>query len=107
DGGPVTFLVIHPPAVPEAPDAWGVAAQLYALRSAGSQGIGDLGDLGALLRWAARQGAGAVLISPLHAPSPTLPQQDSPYYASSRRWWNPLHLRVPGLPEDAGPRLVD
>ena len=96
-GGPTTFLVVFPPTVPAAPEAWGVVAQLYSLRSAGSQGIGDLGDLGTLLRWARAACAGSVLLSPLHAPSPTFPQQDSPYYASSRRWWNPLHLRVPGL----------
>lgn len=107
NGGPVTFLVVAPRRAPDAPDAWGVAAQLYSLRSEGSQGIGDLGDLGALLRWAAPAGAGAVLLSPLHAPSPVLPQQDSPYYPSSRLWWNPLHLRVPGLPEDASGSLID
>ena len=32
----------------------------------------------------------AVLLSPLHAPSPTTPQEASPYYPSSRRWLNPL-----------------
>lgn len=107
DGGPTTLLVVAPRRVPPAPTAWGVAAQLYSLRSAGSQGIGDLADLGALLRWARPHGVGAVLLSPLHAPSPTFPQQDSPYYPSSRLWWNPLHLRVPGLPEDASGALID
>jgi len=107
DGGPTTFLVVAPRRVPPAPTAWGVAAQLYSLRSEGSQGIGDLGDLGALLRWARPHGVGAVLLSPLHAPSPSFPQQDSPYYPSSRQWWNPLHLRVPGLPENAAATLID
>lgn len=107
DDGPVTFLVVAPARVPDAPSAWGVAAQLYSLRSAGSQGIGDLGDLAALLAWAGRVGAGAVLISPLHAPSPSFPQQDSPYYPSSRLWMNPLHIRVPGLPEELDTPLVD
>jgi 4-alpha-glucanotransferase len=107
NGGPTTFLVVAPRRVPDAPTAWGVAAQLYSLRSEGSQGIGDLADLAALLRWAHPHGAGAVLLSPLHAPSPSFPQQDSPYYPSSRRWRNPLHLRVPDLPEDSGPALID
>ncbi len=107
DGGVTTFLVVHPPSAPAAPSVWGLSAQVYSLRSAGSQGIGDLADLGALLRWAHRHGAGAVLLSPLHAPSPTYPQQDSPYYPSSRRWWNPLHLRVPGLPADDAPTFVE
>ena len=35
-----------------------------------------------------------VLVSPLHAPSPGVPQQPSPYYPSSRRFRNLLHLRV-------------
>lgn len=107
DGSTPTMLVVSPACVPDAPDAWGVTAQLYSLRSEGSQGIGDLGDLGALLRWGRQHGVGAVLLSPLHAPSPVFPQQDSPYYASSRCWWNPLHLRVPGLLEDASDALID
>ena len=36
--------------------------------------------------------ASALLLSPLHAPAPTLPQEDCPYYPSSRRWLNPLLL---------------
>jgi 4-alpha-glucanotransferase len=106
-GGPRTFLVVHPPRLDPVARCWGVAVQLYSLRSAGSQGIGDLADLAVLLRWLRAESAGAVLVSPLHAPSPTLPQQDSPYFASSRLWWNPLHLRVPGLPDADGRSLVD
>lgn len=107
DDGPATMLIVAPARVRSAPRAWGVAAQLYSLRSEGSQGIGDLADLGALMRWVERAGGAAVLTSPLHAPAPTHPQQPSPYYASSRLWGNPLHLRVPGLPEEAGRTLVD
>lgn len=74
--------------------AWGWAVQLAATRSRASWGIGDLGDLRRLAGWAARRGAGVLALSPLHAPGPTVPQQPSPYYASSRRFRNPLHLRV-------------
>jgi 4-alpha-glucanotransferase len=74
--------------------AWGWAVQLAATRSRASWGIGDLGDLQRLARWAAGRGAGFVALSPLHAPAPAVPQQPSPYYASSRRFRNPLHLRV-------------
>src|SRR5205807_2757235 len=52
---------------------WGWAAQLYAVRSRRSWGIGDIGDLKALSRWAARVGAGVVLINPLHAVLPRPP----------------------------------
>ena len=51
--------------------AWGWAVQLYATRSRASWGIGDLADLRAVRRMAADQGAGFVLINPLHAVAPT------------------------------------
>lgn len=72
----------------------GLAVQLYAARSWGSWGIGDLADLRSLGRWAAALGAGVVLVNPLHAPLPFLPQQDSPYSPSSRRYRAPLALRI-------------
>ncbi|HUQ62506.1 MAG TPA: 4-alpha-glucanotransferase [Acidimicrobiales bacterium] len=81
--------------------SWGLAVQLYATRSETSWGIGDLGDLKRLGRWAARElGAGFLLLNPLHAVRPGLPQQASPYYPSSRRFRNPLYLRVDGAPSD-------
>lgn len=43
--GQETTLVAAPPRVPAAPATWGWMLQLYALRSARSWGIGDLGDL--------------------------------------------------------------
>ena len=42
-------------------------------------------------------GGSAILLSPLHAPSPSGPQQDSPYSPASRVWRNPLHIHVPGV----------
>jgi 4-alpha-glucanotransferase len=69
--------------------------QLYAVRSARSWGIGDLGDLREFVTWTASEhGAGAVLLNPLHAPGPTHPVQPSPYTPSSRRFANPLALRI-------------
>ncbi|WP_156686211.1 4-alpha-glucanotransferase [Mycobacterium sp. Marseille-P9652] len=94
DGGEAT-LVAAPPRVPTAPDTWGWMLQLYALRSARSWGIGDLGDLRQFMDWtAAEHGAGAVLLNPLSAPGPTHPVQPSPYTPSSRRFANPLALRI-------------
>ena len=73
---------------------WGWAIQLYAARSRRSWGMGDLADLRWLGRWARDQGAGLALINPLAAPAPTIPQQPSPYFPSSRRFRSPLYLRI-------------
>ena len=78
--------------------AWGWTVQLYATRSRHSWGIGDLGDLRTLTRWAAEQGAGFILVNPLHAVAPTLPQQASPYFPTSRAFRNPIYLRVEDVP---------
>ena len=73
--------------------------QLYALHSAGSWGIGDLGDLRAFATWTGTEhGAGAVLLNPLHAITPVPPVQPSPYTPSSRRFGTPLALRLTDLP---------
>ena len=97
DGQEAT-LVAAPPRVPAAPATWGWMLQLYALRSARSWGIGDLGDLREFINWtAAEHGAGAVLLNPLSAPGPTHPVQPSPYTPSSRRFANPLALRIEDL----------
>lgn len=78
--------------------AWGWAVQIYAARSRRSWGIGDLADLRWLNRWAREQGAGITLINPLSAPAPVIPQQASPYFPSSRRFTNPLFLRIEDIP---------
>ena len=85
-----------PAALAEGGRAWGWAAQLYALRSRSSWGIGDLGDLAGLLASTAPLGAEFALLNPLHAASPGEP---SPYNPSSRVFRNPLYLRVEGVPE--------
>lgn len=81
---------------------WGLATQLYSVRSKNSWGIGDLADLTDLAVWAgARHGAGYVLVNPLHAAAPTAPMEPSPYLPTSRRFANPLYLRVENIPEFA------
>ena len=47
-------------------------------------------------------GADVILLSPLHAPKPGVPQHASPYFPDSRELRNPLHARVEGvsLPND-------
>ena len=80
--------------------AWGLAAQLYSVRSRQSWGVGDLTDLTDLAVWSAtRHGADYVLVNPLHAATPTIPMEPSPYLPTSRRFVNPLYLRVEAIPE--------
>jgi 4-alpha-glucanotransferase len=109
DGGPITRLVVSPGRchLPHGLRAWGWAVQLYATRSRQSWGIGDLADLRRVADWAGDAGAGLLTVSPLHAPGPAFPQQPSPYYPTSRRFLNPLHLRVEDVPgaSDAGADL--
>ena len=82
---------------------WGFAAQLYSVRSRQSWGVGDLADLADLAVWSGRElGADFVLINPLHAAEPSAPMEPSPYLPTSRRFFNPLYLRVEEVPEYAG-----
>jgi 4-alpha-glucanotransferase len=108
DGADRSWRLIVTPGeclVPE--PAWGWAAQLYAVRSQASWGIGDLADLRELAQWSAELGAGLLMLNPLDADCPALPQQASPYYPTSRRFLNPLYLRVEEVPGAGrlGPRL--
>ncbi len=82
--------------------AWGFMAQLYSVRSKESWGIGDLVDL-ADVAWLAgrRSGADFLLINPLHAAEPAAPLTPSPYLPTSRRFVNPVYLRVEAIPECA------
>jgi len=101
-------LVVSPGAccLPDQLRGFGFAVQLYSLLSAASAGIGDLGDLRGLSTWAGGElGARFLLVNPLHAPLPGLPQEPSPYYPSSRRFLNPLYLRLDWLPESERARL--
>jgi 4-alpha-glucanotransferase len=80
---------------------WGLATQLYSVRSRRSWGVGDLGDLADLAVWGAAHDAGFVLVNPLHAAEPAAPMEPSPYLPTTRRFANPLYLRVEQIPEYA------
>lgn len=84
-------LIVTPRRLPPVEPAWGWMLQLYALHSPGSWGIGDYADL---REFANRSGAGVVLVNPVQAITPALPVQRSPYSPSSRRFANPIYLRV-------------
>ncbi len=96
DGGPTTLMIVRPRRCqrPEPARAAALAVQVYAARSRASWGIGDLRDLRRLCGWAATQGIDLVATNPFHAPSPGADPQPSPYYPSSRRFLNPLHICV-------------
>ncbi|GAB3585624.1 4-alpha-glucanotransferase [Calidifontibacter terrae] len=78
---------------------WGLMTQLYAVRSERSWGIGDSADLAELGTWGARQGADFVLINPVHAAEPVATMEPSPYLPTSRRFVNPMYIRVEEVPE--------
>jgi 4-alpha-glucanotransferase len=102
-----TTLVISPPqcyeplAIAEGRRLWGVAVQLYTVRSRQNWGIGDFADLSQLIRWLAPRGAGFIGLNPLHALAPADPVRSSPYSASSRHFLNILYIAVPAIPEFA------
>jgi glycogen debranching enzyme GlgX/4-alpha-glucanotransferase len=74
--------------------AFGVAAQLYSLRGAADQGIGDFTVLGALGAATAGQGGAAVVINPLLALFAADRGRASPYQPNDRRFLDPIYLDV-------------
>lgn len=78
---------------------WGLMAQLYATRSNDSWGLGDLKDLAKLTSWGGKQGAGFVLVNPMHAAEVAPPMAPSPYLPATRRYFNPIYLNIESLPE--------
>ncbi len=91
--------VVPQRAYPPAGRTWGIALQLYTLRSARNHGIGDFADLRAACRLLGRHGASYVGINPLHATFRDDPESASPYAASSRVWLNWLYIAVDEVPE--------
>jgi glycogen debranching enzyme GlgX/4-alpha-glucanotransferase len=86
-----------PPALAGGTRLFGVSAQLYALRRAGDQGVGDFTTLGDLAEAAAQAGAATIGLNPLHALFAGQRDRASPYHPSDRRFLDPIYLDVSRL----------
>lgn len=78
---------------------WGLALQLYLLRSERNFGIGDFGDLAAVGALLASRRCDVLGLNPLHAPFPDDPEHASPYSPGSRLLLNPLNIDVAAADE--------
>lgn len=98
-GGIVTTLAVAPArcfgvgdaAHRDDPRLWALAVQVYGLRRPGDGGIGDFTGLGQFAATAARTGASALVMSPVHAAFSADANHFSPYAPSSRLFLNALH----------------
>ena len=91
----------RPASVQDGAKVWGPAVQLYALRSQRNWGIGDFGDLSALITGMAERGADIIGLNPLHALFPHNPAHASPYSPSSRQQLNVLYIDVEAVDDFA------
>jgi len=73
---------------------WGIALQLYQLRSARNHGIGDFEDLARFAEIAAPLGTDFIGLNPLHALFIADPAHCSPFSPSNRRLLNPLYIAL-------------
>jgi len=82
---------------------WGITLSLYSVRSSRNWGIGDLGDLRAIMKAAGTLGAGFVGINPLHAIPGSLKLGICPYQPISRLYRNHIYVdpaELPPVPHD-------
>lgn len=100
DSGRRMTLIVAPKRchLPENLRIWSWAVQLYSARSRRSWGMGDFSDLTRVARWARDLGCGLLLLNPLHAATPVVPQEASPYSPSTRRYLNPLYIAIDDVP---------
>ena len=100
-----TQLIVAPQSCYQPPELkgggklWGIALQLYGLRSCRNWGIGDFGDLRSAIDILAPLGVSIVGLNPLHALFSHLPERASPYSPTSRDFLNPVYLNVTAIDE--------
>lgn len=95
---PVTCYV--PDSLQRDERTWGVALQLYSLRSARNWGVGDFTDLEQIVDWVGTKlQAGVIGLNPLHALKNSRPYHLSPYSPNSRLYVNDLYIDVERVPE--------
>lgn len=85
---------------------WGVSVQVSSLRRPADGGIGDFGALELAAGSAARQGADALAISPVHAMFSAEPERYGPYAPSSRIFLNALMVDPARISGEATLRAV-
>jgi 4-alpha-glucanotransferase len=77
---------------------WGIAAQLYLLRSEQNWGIGDFADLTKLVALSGQRGCDVIGLNPLHQMILDSPEQASPYSPLTRLYLNVLYIALPEAP---------
>lgn len=78
---------------------WGVALQLYAMRSRRNQGVGDFTDLAEFAKICGKNGADIIGLNPLNVLMHDFPENASPYSSISRLFLNPIYIDVEAVPE--------
>jgi len=76
---------------------FGLAAQIYSLRSKSDQGIGDFSTLATLAEVAADLGAATIGLNPMHALFSCDRSRASPYHPSDRRFLDSIYIDVTAL----------
>jgi 4-alpha-glucanotransferase len=86
----------------------GVQIALYGVRSQTNWGVGDFGDLRAIIDWAADDlKVDFVGLNPIHALENKRPVHHSPYNPSSRLYRNYIYLDVTGVADFAGSKKAN
>ncbi len=78
---------------------YGLAIQLYALRSKNNMGIGDFTDLKNIIKLVAQNGGDVVGVNPLGASFPESRDDVSPYRILSRAFLNYAYIDLKAVPE--------
>ncbi|GAB6845003.1 hypothetical protein JCM2811A_40050 [Methylorubrum rhodinum] len=89
---------------------WGLATQLYGLRSPANLGIGTYADAGRAARDAGLRGASFLGLSPAHALFPSDRAKISPYSPSSRLFLETLYIEpgaLPGFAESRAAKILE